>query len=240
MRINFSNKSFEYNPEYKLGLIDTCIDIDKDCKVVEIDDEHLFAFEQIVEGKFIDYNCKNIDEIEQINESLNYLLYGDIQKWYQIAIIRPLSDIIMNKKSVEAFFERHIDKVNWDYLSRNRNISEAYFERHIDKVNWVYLSSNENISEAFFKRHIDKAEWEYLSSNRNISEAFFERHIDKIDWDYLSSNRTISEEFFERHIDKVDWDYLSENKFRCHSHILRKRLLNTNIFSFDSEWKKLL
>jgi len=46
-------------------------------------------------------------------------------------------------------------------LSGNSNISEAFFEKHINKVNWPCLSENTNISEAFFEQHIDKVDWDY-------------------------------------------------------------------------------
>ena len=42
----------------------------------------------------------------------------------------------------ETFFERHLDKVNWLWLSRNPVCSEAFFERHLDKVNWTWLFGN--------------------------------------------------------------------------------------------------
>ena len=94
------------------------------------------------------------------------------------------------------FFERHLDKVEWDgELSGNINIPVEFFERHLDKVNWFWLSGNTNIPVEFFERHLDNVDWKELS------------------WGGLSINTNMSPEFFERHLDKVNWRSLSGNEF---------------------------
>src|SRR5690606_18249620 len=91
---------------------------------------------------------------------------------------------------IELFFKQLVNYI----VKKEKKQIEAFFERHIDKVNWVELSGNTNISEQFFDRHIGEVDWEGLSRNTNISEQFFERHINKVDWVELSGNTNISEE----------------------------------------------
>ena len=44
----------------------------------------------------------------------------------------------------ERLIERHIDKVNWDWLSENSSMPPEFFERYIDKVDRKLLSNNNN------------------------------------------------------------------------------------------------
>ena len=50
-------------------------------------------------------------------------------------------------------------------LSINNNISDSFFERHLDRVDWRWLSQNINVSEEFFERHLDNVIWEVLPVN---------------------------------------------------------------------------
>ena len=47
--------------------------------------------------------------------------------------ITAFEKLEINKK-IEAFFERHLDKVVWYWLSQNTNLSKAFFERHLYKA----------------------------------------------------------------------------------------------------------
>ena len=153
MIIKVGDLAFEYKPEYGLGLIDNVLEMDPECKELELDKIHLETVKQIIEGNFIKYDGKNKNIIEYTHHSLSYLLYdiGKLKQWYISSIIKPISDLIIDKKSVETFFEKHLDNVDWQLLSCNINLSESFFERHLDKVDWEILSQNKNMNEAFFE-----------------------------------------------------------------------------------------
>ena len=70
--------------------------------------------------------------------------------------------IAFYKKRARTFFKKHINKIDWVYLSANPSISEHFFEKHLDKVNWTCLSRNPSLSEAFFEKHLDKVNWPEL------------------------------------------------------------------------------
>lgn len=105
----------------------------------------------------------------------------------------------------EALVEANLDKVIWDALCLNPNMSEAFFERHLDKVIWSILSQNPGMSEAFFEKYLDKkVSLDYLSMNPNLSEAFVRKHLlvkdkERIQYmmQYLLKNPNISEAFFD-------------------------------------------
>ena len=57
----------------------------------------------------------------------------------------------IKKGSTLPFIEvNYLKDGNKDYNFSNTNLSEEFFDRHIDKVNWEMLSCNPNISEEFF------------------------------------------------------------------------------------------
>lgn len=88
---------------------------------------------------------------------------------------------------VERFFERHIDKLDFEIcgVSSNTSITGLFIEHHINE-NWDWgeycLSLNPYITLEFMENHLDK-NWEWgfrgLSSNPSITFEFIERHLDK-------------------------------------------------------------
>ena len=64
--------------------------------------------------------------------------------------------------------------------------------------NWEYLSKNENITVDFIKNNLEKPwNWKYLSKNPNITWEFIENNLDKDwDWKYLSKKS----KSFDHHI----------------------------------------
>lgn len=143
---------------------------------------------------------KSISE-EFIEEYIDYM-HKPYYQWETVCF----------KHFSEAFFERHLDKVDWFTLCMNSSISESFFERHLDKVDWHGICRNKSISESFFENHLDKVDWFILSRNSGLSESFFERHLDKVQWARLCGNSNISEDFLERHYKDVDWFGVVQNK----------------------------
>ena len=120
-------------------------------------------------------------------------------------------DLTLKRKRVIAFFERHLDVVNWRRLSSNTAMSEAFFERHLGYVDWMLLSGNTAMSEAFWERHLENVDWVSLCINTAMSEAFWERHLENAHMGWLSRNPAMSEAFWERHLAEVNWTQLSDN-----------------------------
>lgn len=189
--------------------LSSLVQLDKNIDRVELT---LFEdiFKLIVEGKVDD--IFELDK-EYIFKGLSYFGCSKLLDRLFTTVKREVYDKEYRyiQTSIERFFERHLDSINWYDLSRNTCISEAFFERHIDRVDWNGLCRNTNLSDEFFERHIDRVHWYDLCYNPSVSEEFFEKYIDKINWKSLCFNDTISQSFFERHVDKVEWDFLGVN-----------------------------
>src|SRR5690606_40451914 len=101
-------------------------------------------FEQLLNNTFI-IDLSDSSSVTHGFEVLSY--FGCNLEPFMIQLSKYI--VSQEKKQIEASFERHLDKVNWNWLSYNSNISEQFFERHSDGVQWSYLSGNTNISEEF-------------------------------------------------------------------------------------------
>ena len=76
---------------------------------------------------------------------------------------------------------QHLDKVNWDYLSRNPNAIHI-LEKNLDKVYWDILSGNPNAI-PILEKNLDKVNWEYLSINPNAQLL-----LSKLDYQAMKLN----------------------------------------------------
>jgi hypothetical protein len=53
----------------------------------------------------------------------------------------------------------------WEALCSNEFVSEAFFRKHIEKIDWDMLSGNAGLNENFFEEYEDHVTWEYLLQN---------------------------------------------------------------------------
>src|SRR3989344_5992147 len=163
----------------------------------------------------LNFDCIFFENLKENYEEMEICMYEDV--FLDLNTHTTITSLL-EKYSLHYFVcglsyfgvEKELEKLS-TYLQRKK--TEAFFEKHIDKVNWWYISWNPSLSEAFFEKHIDKVDWENLSENPSLSEAFYEKHIDTVYWPCLSENPSLSETFFEKHIDKVKWISLSKNSF---------------------------
>src|SRR5277367_1912569 len=81
--------------------------------------------------------------------------------------------------------------VNYVGYHKDLNFEIPFYEKHLDKVNWNGLSGNSNMPITFFEKHLalwkqrgehNKVDWSNLSSNINIPVTFFEKYLDKVYW----------------------------------------------------------
>lgn len=89
----------------------------------KIHPDHRDTFEKIKS------NTLTYDRKESTLLSLYWLQSDKIPEWYN-----HIKKDIQHK--YEAFFERHINLVNWSWLSQNTTISEAFLEKHLSLVDW--------------------------------------------------------------------------------------------------------
>ena len=58
----------------------------------------------------------------------------------------------MYQKLSEVFIERHVDKVNWEYISMYQKLSEAFIERYTGTLHMPLINDNWNYKPAAFKK----------------------------------------------------------------------------------------
>lgn len=166
----------------------------------------------------------------------------------QISIYLPWEDIENNPNLFH----------NYDYISRNHNITPNIIERYLknnkDIWNWEYLSDNPNLNEDFITKYIYKP-WDFLKiSNRSdLSFEFFVKYkymfqctFDSYDKYYfnLSRNSMITPDIIEANPDfNWDWFALSFNN-NLTIDFVKKNLdknLDWNVISVcnNIKWKEI-
>ena len=167
-----------------------------------------------------------INEIEEYlkNNDPDWYNWEDADKidWNELLLTRDLSEEFMeklnwewisaNQELSEEVIEKFADKVDWSWISCNQTLSEDFIGRFADKVDWGEISTYQELSEEFIEKFADNVDWRCISFEQKLSEAFIERHADKVDWSVISTWQKLSEEFIERHADKVDWGLISDSQ----------------------------
>ena len=99
---------------------------------------------------------------------------------------------LVEKEWSEYFWEfvlKYTDKLDWDYISRNPNISMRIIEKYSDKPwNWSYISWNPNIAMEFIEKHPNKP-WDWYGISRDTFNYEKELFIEKRMKEYLASYR---------------------------------------------------
>ena len=113
------------------------------------------------------------------------------------------------------FLMKYEDKLNWDQISQNPNITMEMIETNPDKPwDWSCISRNPNITMEIIENNPDKPwDWICISQNPNITMEFIEKYMDKPwDWYYISQNPNITMEIIEKYPEKPwDWSCISYN-----------------------------
>jgi len=71
---------------------------------------------------------------------------------------------------------------NWD------EIIQCY-EQNKNKVNWEYISINQQLSEEFIEKFSDKVAWDWISRYQKLSKEFIERFKDKLDLNVIRERK---------------------------------------------------
>jgi hypothetical protein len=81
---------------------------------------------------------------------MNKELIEEIEKianLYNIFIIKD-----KNGKFTKEFIEKFQDKVNWEDISINQELSEEFMEGFQDKIDWEGISYGQKLSENFIEK----------------------------------------------------------------------------------------
>ena len=207
--------------------------------------KRLFLVEAL--GEVITEGNKSVtDKIKMLEEIKDIEKFFD-ENWFNLCSNQKLSFIEkhINKvdwyfiskyqKLSEEFIEKYIDKVNWKFISQYQKLSEEFIDKYKDKVEWSYISLYQTLSEEFIEKHGDKVDWNYIFMyqilSKEFSKEFIEKHGDKVDWWYISKHQKLSEEFIDKYNDKVDWYWISKNQ-KLSEKFIEKHLKKLRLYSF--------
>lgn len=156
-----------------------------------------------------------------------------------------------NPNLTPEFLETNLDKINWDYLSLNNNISgySEIIDKNPNKLDWKKISQNPGLTPEFIDKYFHKMikhdlilnpgltpeliekytgfiNWELILANPNISLGILYRiiseiGIENIDFNILSINENLNPEFIEIFRDKLNWKFLSGNYFNFSKHVIK-------------------
>jgi len=81
--------------------------------------------------------------------------------------------------------------LDWEYISKNPNITMDIIEKYPEKPwIWYYISDKPNITMEIIEKHPNKPwNWESISNNPNLTMEFIEKYIGKINFQKLSQNK---------------------------------------------------
>ena len=87
------------------------------------------------------------------------------------------------------FVLKYSDKLNWERISRNPNITMDIIEKYLDKPwNWYGVSCNSNITMDIIEKYLDKS-WDWISISENPFNYEKELFIETRMKEYLMSYR---------------------------------------------------
>jgi hypothetical protein len=131
-----------------------------------------------------------------------------------------LSDrVCSSSKLDEAFWERHIELVDWHSLIYNKQLSASFWRRHIDQVNLFELCVVEHLPIEFWYEQCrvrpEQLDWEQLSVNPSLDETFWKEQIRDnpsfVQWKWLST-APLSLQFWKPFLDRICWqEYIYNN-----------------------------
>jgi len=143
----------------------------------------------------------NINAIEILKNHQNKI------NWYDLSI---------NPYAVKILKNKYPDKIDWDFLSMNKN-PEAIelLKQNPKKINWLWLSSNPcNEAIELLKQNPNKINWGILSRNTNPEAIeLLKQNPKRINWNNLSKNSSDEAiKILKQNPKKHCWTGLSQNE----------------------------
>ena len=97
---------------------------------------------------------------------------------YTPSLAREIHELITQLKlnsSVDRFIQ---DDVNWERISKHKNLSEDFMSQFKDKLDWNLISEHQILSEKALEDFKDLLNWKVIKMHQKLSESFVEKHKD--------------------------------------------------------------
>lgn len=136
----------------------------------------------------------------------------------KLIIINKTKGITMTCNQVsDEMIQSIISAKAWDEISGNFGLTEEMLERYADKLNWNEVSKNREIhwTVKLIEKWADRLNWEELSESSNdylLTPDVIAYFVNRWNWRVLSRNNSLKLDytFIDRFIDKWDWSELIE------------------------------
>lgn len=95
--------------------------------------------------------------------------------------------------------------INWNIISRQKNLNAAFIREHQHRLNWTNLSSSHMFSETELEEFKDYLEWKKVAFRQQLSLPFILAHWNRLPLLLLKRNERI-------HLQQEEWDILLEKE----------------------------
>lgn len=136
------------------------------------------------------------------------------------------SNVSGNYSFNESQIEKYADRIDWEELSGNSNITwtVSMLEKFKNKIDWKKMSSclpEECMTVELIGKFRENWDWNELSGNSNLTMEVIDKYADYIDWKAFLNNwwgdtQWITEEFVKKYSDRMpEKDFKNSHLWRC-------------------------
>ena len=183
-----SNQSIIFNIEdneiYTDSHIDEVIDVKKlnQNNILDLTVQDLFS---LVYSQTINQLSQNL--LIKLIENLKKQLYSDRYMKEQISYA-------IKKFSYINFIKKEQDILDWNIISRKKNLPEQFLNEFEHFLNWLEVSRGNILSNNLLLKHIGSVDWKYISTNYILTQEFIQLFKDNLNWSYIANNKTLTKE----------------------------------------------
>jgi hypothetical protein len=99
--------------------------------------------------------------------------------------------ISRRKNLSKKFISKHIKSLDFSAICESHDNPDKIVEWFPDKIDWECIWFNPNLSEDFIRKNLDKVNWEYLARYAKLSKDFVREFRDKFKFEDLRANRRL-------------------------------------------------
>jgi hypothetical protein len=209
-------KRIKYLTGLTTRIIRNCLTIDECDQIIDVGgwtQDMLYSHV----GDFDEYGCWELISAHVVGDDF-ITDYEYVLEWY---------DLSKNANLTMSLIERFIDKVVWQSLVDNPNLTHEFIRdnihewKNVERIQqhpqfglkelglrsesfWAWIVCNHNLPLEFITTNLSKLSLFNLSSNVNLTPAIIREHIDKWDWYRLALNRAVTIDILEENIHRLN------------------------------------
>jgi hypothetical protein len=116
------------------------------------------------------------------------------------------------KKIKELKFDISDLNLNWNYISRNDNLSIKFIEYFSDYINFHDLSLNKHLTTKHLEYFKDDLEWDYISEHFNFDQYDLRKYKNYINWKLIFFYKNTPSYIIKEHFSNQMWWLFLDDK----------------------------